>query len=162
MRVDASKNSENDGTWEMEMKALIYCGEKQQINSFVMFCHNMIFCCLHWRFPHWLEKLLWGATSVRKSFRGFVPTLVGLKPVAFCASCFCRSWSVETSWNDVAWPKKAFRIVPAIHFRRDFRWVQWEHLWLRIFGERTRIRIHVRVFIRTFTNSIDPTRVSCQ
>ena len=34
----------------------------------------------------------------------------------WCMNSSCRSWSAETTAYDDAWPTKAFRILPAIHF----------------------------------------------
>jgi hypothetical protein len=45
----------------------------------------------------------------------FLPTVLNLKPVAFCASSFCRSLSVEATVDDDAWPRRPLRVLPAIH-----------------------------------------------
>ena len=88
----------------------LYYGERQKSWPF---CPSVL--------PTLAVSSLYENTALRrrncpKIFCGFWLTLLDLKLVAVCASPFCRSWSEVATLDGVAWPKRAIRILPAIHF----------------------------------------------
>jgi len=95
------KNTEN-GKWEHPSTTV----RGREPHRFILLC------CLHWRCPHcqWEKAALWRYMCPQPHCCGFWLTLLDLKPMAFCASSLCQSWSVEANFDESAWPKEALRM----------------------------------------------------
>ena len=111
LRVNASKKLEKGTSWKWKMKTPVRYGERRE--SSPLWPTPLPTFKLSVALSPLFEKAAPRRRICPQIFCGFWPTHLDLKRVTFYASCFCRSWSVEATLDDVAWPKRALRIMPA-------------------------------------------------